>query len=327
MSGDALQFAVIGAGSLGCVYGGNLARIGQRVCFVDIWQEHVQRIRSEGLRVEGLTGSFTVSCDAAANAREVPQADVAIVCVNAYSTEQAAHTAKMLLKPEGYCLTLQNGVGNVEKLTAVLGTGRVLAGLSFQSGDLVGPGHVRHTNNGPTYLGELDRSQTPRLKRLAELFEQGGLNPVLVPDIVSTIWEKFIHNCGINAIAALTGLRPGHFQEVPTLGEFQMKIIEETVAMLRAKGVSIPHRDYVGDIKEYCAHKFHRVSMMQHLLRGQRTEIDALNGYVAAESKKLGLEAPYNTALTQLIHGREYKPIDDPDARHAAEQVVQADAK
>jgi 2-dehydropantoate 2-reductase len=254
------------------------------------------------------------------DAHQAPKADVALVCVNAYSTEQAAQSADMVLKPEGFCLTLQNGAGNVEKLTAVLGPDRVLAGLSFQSGDLAGPGYARHTNNGPTYMGELDRSQTPRLKRLAELFEQGGLNPVLVPDVVSTIWEKFIHNCGINAIAALTDLRPGHFQEVPALGEFQTKIIEETVATLRAKGVSIPDRDYVGDIKEYCAYKFHRVSMMQHLLRGQRTEIDALNGYVAAESERLGLAAPYSTALTQLIRGREHKPVGDPDARHAAGQ-------
>ncbi|MBV9037721.1 MAG: ketopantoate reductase family protein [Acidobacteriaceae bacterium] len=327
MSGPAWQFTVIGAGSLGCVYGGNLARIGQRVGFVDVWQEHVDKIRSEGLRIEGLTGNFTALCDATTDPREAPKADVALVCVNAYSTEQATQTARMLLKPEGFCLTLQNGAGNVEKLTAALGTDRVLAGLSFQSGDLLGPGHARHTNNGPTYMGELDRSETPRLKRLAELFEQGGLNPVLVPDVVSTIWEKFVHNCGINAIAALTNLRPGHFQEVPAVGEFQTGIIEETVAMLRAKGVSIPHRDYVRDIKEYCAHKFHRVSMMQHLLRGQRTEIDALNGYVAAESERLGLSAPYNTALTQLMRGREHKPTGDPDQQHAAEQAVRKGAK
>jgi 2-dehydropantoate 2-reductase len=322
MSEEALQFAVIGAGSLGCVYGGNLARIGQRVAFVDIWREHVDQIRSQGLQMEGLTGNFTVACHAVTDAHKAPKADVALICVNAYSTEQAAHAARALLQSEGYCLTLQNGAGNVEKLTAALGTGRVLAGLSFQSGDLVGPGYARHTNNGPTYMGELDRSQTPRLKRLAELFAEGGLNPVLVPDVVSTIWEKFIHNCGINAIAALTNLRPGHFQEVPALGEFQTEIINETVAMLRAKGVSIPDRDYVGDIREYCAHKFHRVSMMQHLLRGQRTEIDALNGYVASESRRLGLTAPYNTALTQLIRGREYKPAGDPDQRHAAEQAA-----
>jgi 2-dehydropantoate 2-reductase len=171
-------------------------------------------------------------------------------------------------------------------------------------------------------MGELDRSQTPRLTHLAQLFERGGLNPLLVPDIVSAIWEKFIHNCGINAIAALTGLRPGHFQEVPALGEFQTKIIEETIAMMRVKGVSIPDRDYVRDINEYCTDKFHRVSMMQHLLRGQRTEIDALNGYVMAESERLGLAALYNTALTQLIRGREHRTAAHPEERHVAEQAA-----
>ncbi|HBY59825.1 MAG TPA: hypothetical protein DEH78_08365 [Solibacterales bacterium] len=302
-----MMFAVVGAGSLGCVYGGNLARIGERVAFLDIREDHMARIRDQGLRVEGLTGDFLVRCEASTNAAALPAADVVLVCVNSYATPQAARAAATLLSPEGCCLTLQNGVGNVEILSAAVGRERVLAGLSFQSGDLAGPGHVRHTNNGPTYLGELTRERTPRLLHIESLFARAGLNPVLVDDILATIWEKFVHNCGINAICALTGLRPGHIREVPELDEFQTGIIRETLALLAAKGVTIGDRDHLAAIKGYCAHKFHRPSMMQHLDRGQRTEIDALNGYVARESKALGLPAPCNDALTRLIKGREHQ--------------------
>jgi 2-dehydropantoate 2-reductase len=228
--------------------------------------------------------------------------------VNSYSTAQIAVDVKRLLRPGGYCLTLQNGVGNVEILSRTLGERNVLAGLSFQSGDLAGAGKVRHTNNGPTYLGELDKSRTPRLQHLCNLFMQAGLNPEPVEDILATIWAKFIHNCGINAVCALTGLRPGQIREVPDLDEFQTRVIEETVALVRAKGVTLIERDPVGAIKDYCAHKFHRPSMMQHLERGQRTEIDALNGYVARESSRLGLAAPYSDALAKLMKGREHHP-------------------
>ncbi|MBM3345958.1 MAG: ketopantoate reductase family protein [Betaproteobacteria bacterium] len=303
-----LDICVIGAGNMGCVYGGNLARIGQRVSFLDVWPEHVARISEAGLLLEGLTGNFTVTARAALNAGELPKADVALICVNAYSTQEAAESARTVLKPDGFALTLQNGVGNVEILTSTLGPHRVMAGLSFQSGDLAGPGSMRHTNNGPSYLGELDRSRTERLTNLAALFEQAGLNPVLVDDILATIWSKFVHNCGINAICAITGLRPGHILEVPELDEFQCRIIEEAVALVRAKGIVLPDDDPVAVIREYCSHKFHRPSMMQHLDRGLRTEIDSLNGYVAAESARLGLAAPCNDALTRLIKGRQHKP-------------------
>jgi 2-dehydropantoate 2-reductase len=301
-----MQFVVIGAGNMGCVYGGNLARIGQQIAFIDVWQEHVDAISTKGLHLEGLTGDFTVHPIATTDPATAPKADVVLICVNTYSTPQAAEAARVVLKESGCCLTLQNGVGNVEILAEVLGASRVLAGLSFQSGDLVEPGFVRHTNNGDTYLGELDRARTPRLIEIESLFAEAGVNPVLVDDVMTTIWAKFVHNCGINALCALTGLRPGHIQEVPELDAFQTGLIEEAVALVTAKGITLPDDDPVAVIKEYCAHKFHRPSMMQHLDRGQRTEIDALNGYVARESARLGLAAPCNDALTRLMKGREH---------------------
>jgi 2-dehydropantoate 2-reductase len=303
-----MKIVVIGAGNMGCVYGGNLARIGQDVGFIDIWPEHAQSIRESGLKMEGLSGSFTVRVKASADTTGHTDADLVLICVNSYATPAAAKMAQAVLKSTGFCVTLQNGVGNVEILEAELGRERVLAGLSFQSGDLAGPGFVRHTNNGPTYLGELDGKRTERLLLLERLLAEAGMNPVLVDDIVATIWAKFVHNCGINAICAITGLRPGHICEVPELDEFQNRIVSEAVALVQAKEIALPDADPCAAIKEYCSHKFHRPSMMQHLDRGQQTEIDSLNGYVARESNRLGLPAPFNTALTMLMKGREYHP-------------------
>jgi 2-dehydropantoate 2-reductase len=309
----AMNFAVIGAGNMGCVYGGNLARIGQDVSLIDVWAEHVEAIRQHGLQMSGLMGSYTVRVRAAASAAGVPHADAVLICVNSYSTGEAGLAAASLMKEDGYALTLQNGVGNVETLTGILGAERVLAGLSFQSGDLQAPGKVAHTNNGETYLGELDRARTERLETLRAVFAEAGLNPVVVQDVIATIWAKFVHNCGINALCAITGLRPGEIREVPSFDEFQTGIIEETVALVRAKGVVLPDADPLSAIKEYCAHKFHRPSMTQHLDRGQLTEIDSLNGYVAKESARLGLAAPCNDALTRIMHGRQHRrrPFED----------------
>lgn len=303
-----MQIAVIGAGNIGCVYGANLARIGEQVTLIDVWEEHVRQIRAHGLRMDGLHGEFTAMLGAVTDPAEAPKADVAVICVNTYNTRDAARAAGVALKDSGYALTLQNGVGNVEILTEILGAGRVMAGLSFHSGDLKAPGHVSHTNQGPTYLGELDRSRSPRLLAIAEMLAKADLEPVLEPDIMVTIWSKFVHNCGINAICAITNLRPGHIREIPALDEFQSHIINETLALVRRKGIALPDPDPLSTIKAYCAKKFHRVSMFQHLERGRQTEIDALNGYVARESRKLGLAAPFSEALTMLMCGRQYQP-------------------
>lgn len=305
-----MDIAVIGGGNIGSIYAGNLARAGEQVTVVDIWREHVDRIAKEGLHLDGLHGEFTVRLGATTDPRTAPKADIAVLCVNTYATRDAAESAKVLLKDSGFVVTLQNGLGNLEILTEVLGKERVVGGLIFHSADLRGPGRVTHTNEGTTYLGELDRSRSERVIALHDALERAEMKPLIVDNILSVIWGKFIHNCGINAICAITDLRPGHFQEVPAVDEFQAHVINEALALAKAEGIKLPEESPLEKIKAYSAKKFHRPSMVQHIARGSRTEIDALNGYVARESKKHGLAAPYNDALTMLIKGLEHARVN-----------------
>lgn len=309
-----MHFAIIGAGNMGCLYGSNLARIGQDVTMIDVWAEHVEAMSRDGLTMTGLHGDFVANVAATTDPAVVAPADVAIILTSTNETGRAAEIANTVLKADGYALTLQNGLGNVEQIDPVLGETRTMAGLSFHSADLTSPGHVTHSNHGPTYLGERDRSKSDRLETLRSLMADAGMDPVVEDDIMATIWGKFVHNCGINAICAITDLRPGHIREVPELDAFQTEIIRETMALVEAKGISIPDPDPMTTVKAYCAKKFHRVSMLQHLARRRATEIDALNGYVARESEKLGLKAPYNDALTKLMKGRHYFPPIEEDA-------------
>jgi 2-dehydropantoate 2-reductase len=274
------------------------------VSLIDVWDAHVRAIQQEGLQMTGLKGSYTVRPRATTVPAEIPKADAVLICVNAYSTAEAAQAAAIVLKDNGYALTLQNGVGNVETLAGVLGQQRVLAGLSFQSGDLEAPGRVNHTNNGETYLGELDRSRTERLEKIRGLMEEAGLNPVIVDDVVSTIWAKFVHNCGINALCAISGLRPGEIQEVPAFDEFQTGIIEEAVALVRAKGIQLPE-DPLGTIKNTAR----TISPALHDATGPGTdyEIDALNGYVAEAAT--GSVGACNDALTHYAW-RQHRRAD-----------------
>lgn len=302
-----MKFAIIGAGGVGSIYGGNLARMGHDVTMLDIWPEHVAAMQQNGLAVNGPQDNFTASVTATLDPNEAAgEADIALICVNSYSTADAAQSAKTMLKADGYAVTLQNGLGNVEILGDILGRERVVGGIIFHSSAISGPGQVNHTIAGATHLGELEKNRSDRLDELAEMLRQADMNPVIADDIMPTIWGKFVHNCGLNAICAITDLRPGHLQEVPAVDEFQEFIIKEALALVAAKGITLPDPDPMTTIKEFCASRFHLNSMAQHLQRQQQTEIDSLNGYVVQESAKLGLVAPYNDALTRLMKGREY---------------------
>ena len=303
-----MHIAVIGAGNMGCLYGANLARAGEQVTLLDVWEEHLQAIQEKGLAMEGLHGEFVAEVAATTDPGTVSGVDVAIVCVNGYNTRAAAEAACGMLAAEGCVLTLQNGLGNLEILTEVLGEGRVVGGLTFHSADLQAPGQVRHTNKGPTYLGELDRAKTARLETIRGAMERAGMQPQVEEDIVATMWGKFVLNCSINPLCAISDLRPGHICEVEAFDEFQSKIVEEVLALIAAKGIQLADPTPLESIKKYSAKKFHRVSMQQHLLRGRPTEIDSLNGYVVRESERLGLQAPYNDALTRIVKGRQYQP-------------------
>lgn len=306
-----MHIAVIGAGNMGSLYGANLARAGAEITFVDPWREHVEAIRQSGLRMDGLHGEFTVRVHAVTDPAEVGEVDMALVMVNTYITAAAAQSARQMLKEDGFVLTLQNGLGNIEVLQEVLGKERVMAGLSFHSADLKGPGHVSHTNESTTYLGELDKSASARLATLQDWMQRAAMNPVVEGDITATIWGKFVHNCALNALCAITDLRPGHLGQIAELDQLQTHIIAEALALVEARGIQIPEKNPLEAVKEYGRRKFHRVSMLQHLARGKETEIDALNGYIVRESHKLGLSCPYNEALTALVKGRQYIPQDE----------------
>lgn len=303
-----MQITVIGAGNMGSIHGANLARIGAQVTLVDVLEEHVDSINEHGLRMDGVDGEYTVHLPATTDPAAVPLSDVAFICVLGYQTREAAQTAKAVLKDDGFAITLQNGLGNLEVLLEVLGHGRVVGGLAYHSADTRGPGQVSHTKKGVTYLGELDRTRTPRVEALAELLEQAGMQPQISDDILTTIWNKFVLNCAVNALCAVTNLRPWNIQEVPELDQFQTGIITEVLALAKASGIRLPDPDPLATIKAHSAKGSNRPSMMQHIARGQPTEIDTLNGHVVRESERLGLQAPCNDALTRLVKGRQHAP-------------------
>lgn len=310
-----MKVCVIGAGAMGSLYGARLCAAGHDVVLVDRWKEHIDAIRHEGLRLVSEGAELLTRPAATTDPTDVEAVDLAIILVDANATDAAGEMARSMLAPGGFALTLQNGIGNLARLDAILGKDRVAGGLSYASCEIAGPGHVVHTHAGPTWLGERPGQQNDHAGRLAPPFEAAKLMPQLVPDIELLIVEKWILNSAINALCAITGLRQGEIPRTPELDEYQDRILEEAFAVVSAQGYPVDSAALRDAIKAQCWKKFNKPSMLQHVEAGKRTEIDSLNAAIARAGRELGIPTPYNDALAKLIKGLEKNRMCGTDGR------------
>ena len=315
-----MDITVVGAGAMGGSYGGLLAAAGNRVRLIDTWQDHVDAINRDGLRVDGAHGEHRLRLAAATQPDANETADIVLLFTDTNGTADAARTIAGILSPDGFVVTSQNGIGNVETLEEVLGEGRVVGGSSMCSAATIGPGHVSLTHLGPTSVGEVRGGSSDRVDAFLAALEDAGFPSKQAPDIMAEIWQKFVVNCSANAVAAVTGLRSGEFVDIQDLMDYRVRVVEEVLAVLDAKGITLPDPEL---IKRICSggRRMNRPSMLQHIRMGRKTEIDTLNGALVREAKALGIPVPYNEALVALLRGRELaqrRAVHEPDLDYEA---------
>jgi 2-dehydropantoate 2-reductase len=235
----------------------------------------------------------------------MPPCDLAIVFTDSNATREAAATASAALKPDGFAMTLQNGIGNVEVLVEVLGKERVVAGVTMNSGAHPQPGLSVYTNADMTTIGELDGSRSERIVAVADMLNAAQIETEVVSDPMSYVYGKFVLNCGVNAIAAVTGLRSGEVYRTPELRALQGHMMDEVMRVVEAKGWKLSEADPRAKILHHSKLRFNKPSMLQHVEQGRRTEIDAINGALVREAHALGLAVPYNEAVVAIVKGVE----------------------
>lgn len=304
-----MRIFIIGAGAMGGLYGGMMVEGGADVTLIDVRADHVAEINATGLAVSGLTGSRKIAIAASSDVSELGKADVVFVQTDINATKAAAETAVQVLEDDGCAITLQNGIGNVEILSAVLGQERVLAGVSYHSAALTGLGSLRHSSHSleaKTWIGELDGRRSQRVDMIAAALSGGRLNPHVTDNILGVLWGKLIHNCALNPICAVTGLRMGEMARLAETDLMQTKILQEAIAVAEAKGITLaPNPDPMSYLKDYSRLKYTQPSMQQHIESGRQTEIDAINGAIVREAEALGVAVPFNHAISLMIKGRE----------------------
>jgi 2-dehydropantoate 2-reductase len=315
-----MRIVMIGAGAMGASFGAYLAEAGADVTLYDRDREHVAAIAERGLDFETPDGRRTVRLSATADTASVPSADIVVILVDSNATAAVAGIAARLLKPDGYVLTLQNGIGNVEALAAVVGIGRIVAGSTYNSAARLGPGHVRHSNRGETVIGEAAGGSSPRVEELAAIFRKAGLPIETSGNVMGHVWMKFVLNAAINPVAALTGMRPGEIVRNDAARRLLEALLDEILAVVKASGIGLPVADPRGEVLEHALLRYNRPSMLQHVEQGRPTEIDALNGALLKEAAALGLSCPVNETVVRAVKAIEARAI----ARQTAPAIDEA---
>src|SRR5258706_4488122 len=299
---------------MGSVFGAGLQSTGAAVTLFDITEPHIEAIRTRGLTLGDASGERLVAIAASSRIVEIVDMDLALVLADSNATAAVAPLVSNVLAKDGLALTLQNGIGNVEALAAALGAQRLIAGSTLNSATFVGPGHVRHTNVGPTVIGRPEGPSTERVHALAGRLSAAGFPTVVSDNVMGHVWAKFVLNCVINPLCALTGLRPGEIARHPPTARLLQRLLDESLAVAAAKGIRLPGPDLRRDVLSHAFERYNRPSMLQHVESGRRTEIEALNGALVREASSLGLAVPYNEAVWAAVSGV--------DARHARERLA-----
>ncbi|MGS0893691.1 ketopantoate reductase family protein [Burkholderia stagnalis] len=304
-----MKIAILGAGAMGSLFGGLLAESGEAVTLIDVNDAHLDAIRRDGLCIDNARGERHVRAlhavrpeAAQADASADAPFDLLIVFTKSLHTRDALHGVRALLTPDTHVLTLQNGLGNVETLNAFVPLDRILVGVTTWPADLAGPGHVRSHGAGAIRMMTADGAARPFASSVADALSRAGLACALDADVWAAIWEKVAFNAALNTLCAVTGCTVDQLARHHDGPWLALAIAAETAEVARAKGIAVDGARIARHVEHAIdAHRGHRPSMLQDVLAGRRTEIDAISGKVVAAARETGVAVPHVETLLALV--------------------------
>jgi 2-dehydropantoate 2-reductase len=291
-----MQIIVLGAGAIGSLYGAKLA--GENDVILIARPEHVAAINSRGLRIEGIEAR-TVRVPAASEVQQIDSDALILLTTKVTASAAALEPIAALIRDDTTILCLQNGLGSEQIARAALGKrGVVLRGITQFGAIFDTPGVIKYMAAGYTVIEQHERSE-----RIAGALTAVGLNCRISPNIVREVWHKTVFNCVVNPITAILGCEVGGIAN-PQLEPLKRLVIDECVAVAVTQGVMF-EIDFMQEINGVFAPSRNIVSMLQDLRHGHPTEIDYMNGAVAALGSEQKVPCPVNKALTAIIKAME----------------------
>jgi 2-dehydropantoate 2-reductase len=306
-----MRIAVFGAGGVGGYFGAQLARGGEEVIFI-ARKEHLQAIRTHGLRVETSKGEIVIQpAQASDNPAQVGVVDAVILGVKAWQVTEAARAMKPMIGPETFVLPLQNGVEAPSQLAVILGAKNVLGGLCGTMSWIIGPGHIRSI--GEVHFikfGELDKRPSERTEKLRRAFERAGVKVEVPSDIYVALWEKFLFVVSFGGVGAVTRAPIGVIRTLPETRRLLEQCMREIFEVARARQIELSD----GIVEKTMVFLDSlapngTTSLQRDIADGKPSELDAWNGAVVRLGQEMGITTPlhsfiYNSLLPLELRAR-----------------------
>ena len=288
-----MKLVVVGAGGVGGYFGGKLQRRGTAVTFV-ARGAHLEALRRRGLTIRSANeGEWSVPVTAVEHLEGRPTADVVLLCVKSFDTEQAVEAIRPVVGLDTAVVSLQNGVDNEEKIDAALGAGRAVGGVAYVFATIEGPGVIAHTQGGRIVLGELDGQARPRTERLREALTAAGVPTELSPDIRRALWDKYLAITAQAGMTALTRKPVGVIRATPECWTLFRLLLEELAAIAAAEKVGLAPDVVERILTGVSGLKPDTTSSMYYdLTHGKRLELEALQGHALRLAERHGLPSP-----------------------------------
>jgi 2-dehydropantoate 2-reductase len=292
------RILIVGTGALATLFAARLAQAGHSITMLGSWKAGLDALRKDGTRFVDSNGDeHHFKVQAISDVRECRGIKHALVLVKAWQTERVSAQLQECLADDGIAVTLQNGLGNRETLAQSLGSGRVALGTTTTGATLLGPGLVRAGGEG---IISIERNQA--LGPIEEALKLAGFNVNIVADAQSLIWGKLVINAAINPLTALLRIPNGKLLERPSAYEMMKALARETAQVAEAKNIKLSFSDPVVAAEDVARRTAaNHSSMLEDVLRGAPTEIDAICGAVVKTAQKYNMDTPANWACWKLV--------------------------
>ena len=305
-----LNVAVLGAGAMGCLFGGLLAEKGLKVTLIDVWKEHIDAINKNGLKMDGFGGDRFIKISATNDPKSISPVDVVIIMCKATSLEQALINAKNIVGDKTVLMSFQNGIGHEAIMQNIVGIDKVLGGTTTQASNILGPGHIKNHASLPSWIGEYEGGLSDRVKDIAETFTAHGLETIASDNVKKRKWMKLF---ALTAVGPLSAIFDMHHTELYVTNkesklarELGKQIILETRKVAQADGVEVSEDECLEMfLKIVDSNQTNKSSMAFDIQYKRKSEIDFINGSVSKIGKKHGVPTPLNDMLYKIIKVKE----------------------
>ena len=305
-----LKVAVLGAGAMGCLFGGLLAEKGLNVVLIDVWKEHIDAINSKGLKMDGHGGDRFIKIKATTEPAKLNTTDVIIIMCKATVLEKALMGVKNIVGEKTVLMSFQNGIGHEAIMSKIAGKEKVLGGTTTQASNILGPGHIKNHASLPSWIGEYEGGMSDRVTSVAETFTAHGLETIPSDNIKKRKWMKLFALTAIGPLSAIFDLNHSDLyinnKSSRASRDLGKQIILETRQVAKADGVDVSENECLEMFNKIVDSKqTNKSSMAFDVLNKRKTEIEFINGAVSKIGKKHGVATPLNDLMYKIINIKE----------------------